>query len=222
MTSFNRIWLTSLACFFFWQGYKWRISSLETAAKAVKAPLLPALWGVQRMSAHIFLLISAPGNYFPYPAILTSFPFSATCSQKAKIQSQGNIWDVLHPRTTLQHFVLGLQKEARQSPAWVSSLDEANKCHFVLPCATQAQTEGGKGRSSQTHDLKAGGWFDDWMSRGLHFQLMLTQSIMHRESQNHGIFQAGKYLQIIDFDSSPRTARATTKPSPQVPYLHGF
>lgn len=34
---------------FFWHGYKWRISSLETAAKAVKAPLFPALWGVQRI-----------------------------------------------------------------------------------------------------------------------------------------------------------------------------
>lgn len=86
------------------------------------------------------------------------------------------------PGQHFQHFVLGLKKEARQSPAWVSSLDEANKCHFVLTGATQAETEGGTGRSRETYDLKAGGWVGDWMSQRLHFQLMLTQSIMQREA----------------------------------------
>lgn len=85
---FNWFWLTSPAQFFL-AGFKTRISSLAIAAIAIKIPSLPAWWGVQRTSACIFLLISAPGNYFPYPAVLTSFPFSATCTQKAKIQSQG-------------------------------------------------------------------------------------------------------------------------------------
>lgn len=64
-----------------------------------------------------------------------------------------------------QHFVWGLKKEAKQSPAWVSSLDEANKWHFVLTCATQAAMEKGTGRSRQIRDLKAEGWFCDWMNQ---------------------------------------------------------
>lgn len=167
--------------FFFWQGCKQRASSLTIAARAAEAPLLPALWEVYRMSVQNSHLISAPGNYSPYPAILTSFPFSATCTQKAKKSSPRGIYGMFYiPGQHFQHFVLGLKKEARQSPAWVSSLDVANKCHFVLTCATQAVTEWGTGRSRQTRDLKAGGWSGDWMSWRLHFQLVLTQSIMQR------------------------------------------
>lgn len=167
--------------FFFWQGCKQRTSSLTIAARAAEAPLLPALWEVYRMSVQNSHLISAPGNYSPYPAILTSFPFSATCTQKAKKSSPGGIYGMFYiPGQHFQHFVLGLKKEARQSPAWVSSLDVANKCHFVLTCATQAVTEWGTGRSRQTRDLKAGGWSGDWISWRLHFQLVLTQSITQR------------------------------------------
>lgn len=42
--------------------------------------------------------------------MLTSFPFSATCTQKAKIWSWGNIRDVLHPRTTLSTLCFGTEK----------------------------------------------------------------------------------------------------------------
>lgn len=116
-----------------------------------------------------FLLISAPGNYSLYPAILTSFPFSATCTQKVKF-SPGRIYGMFYiTGQHFQHFVLGLKKQARQSPAWVSSLDEANKYHFVLTCATRAATKRGTGRSRQTHDLKARGWLGNWMSWGFTF-----------------------------------------------------
>lgn len=106
---FSWFWLTSLAQFFL-AGFKGRISSLVIAARAIKVPWLPALWRVQRTSAHVFLPISSPGNYFPYPAVLTSFPFSATCTQKANSSPRGNMRDVLHPRTTLSTLCFGSEK----------------------------------------------------------------------------------------------------------------
>lgn len=111
LTGFD--WLLILLLSFFWQGCKWRISSLTIAARAVKAPLLPALWGAQGMSAHIFLLISAPRNYSPVSCNFDLFPFSATCTRKAKIQSRGNTRDVLHPRTTLSTLCFGTEKGGR-------------------------------------------------------------------------------------------------------------
>lgn len=101
-----------------------------------------------------------------------------------------------------QHFVWGLKKEAKQSPAWVSSLDEANKWHFVLTCATQAAMERGTGRSRQIHDLKAEGWFCDWMNQDS--QLLLTEIFMQREGFSasvsplyvgeHAVYSLTKFL----------------------------
>lgn len=118
---------------------------------------------------------------FPVSCNLDLFSFQCHLHWESKNPVPGEYMGFFYiPGQHFQHFVLELKKEARQSPAWVSSLDEANKCHFVLACATQAAAEGGTGRSRQTRDLKAEGWFGDWTSWGLRFRLLLIQSSMQR------------------------------------------